>query len=283
MEVFNNIADLRKRLQSFRLAADNHTVGFVPTMGALHEGHLHLVAKALKNSDLVICSIFVNPTQFNNKSDLEKYPRKTVEDLSKLEDAGCDLVFVPSEEEIYPAGTEEYQIDLGLLDEVMEGKYRPGHFKGVAMVVERFFNIIQPDQAYFGKKDFQQVAVIQKMVEQRDLKVQIVPVEIVRSENGLALSSRNERLTEQQKEDALIIYQTLKLGEKIANENPNMNPGELQQLLVKHFNQEGRLKLEYLEIVNNSTLLPAEELKNSSCCIAAYCGEVRLIDNMQMR
>lgn len=256
-------------------------IGFVPTMGALHAGHLTLINEAKAKSDLVVCSIFVNPTQFNNLEDLKKYPRSIDKDADLLGSAGCDVLFVPDEAEIYPKGfINDYEIDFNGLDQVMEGKFRPGHFKGVAMVVERLFSIVNPDVAFFGRKDFQQVAIINHMVRLRKLNVNVAVVETVRNEMGLALSSRNLRLSENEKVDALIIYETLSLAKKLWQQGLKIN--DIKQQLVQFFNS-GKLDLEYLEIVDNITLnIPRQVDQNCTCCIAAYCGDIRLIDNISL-
>ena len=279
MIICQNIDELRKAISGLKNSSSGAVLGFVPTMGALHAGHLSLVKKAAECCDIVVVSIFVNPTQFNDKKDLDKYPRTIDSDIEKLQTTACNIVFVPSEKEIYPSGKPKYQIDLNGLDQVMEGKYRPGHFDGVAMVVERFFDIVKPDKAFFGLKDFQQLAIIKQMVKVRKLDVEIVPVEIARSENGLALSSRNQLLTQDQKEDALIIYKTLMVGKEMADNNL---PVEKILATMRSFFDQGNLKLEYIEIVDPRILQTVKNAQSPMhCCIAAYCGSVRLIDNMQ--
>lgn len=255
------------------------TIGFVPTMGALHEGHLSLVRTAFEQTDTVVVSIFVNPTQFNNPADLAHYPRMLDEDMTLLNDLGNVLIFAPTTAEIYPENDPFKAIDLEGMDAVLEGEFRPGHFKGVVHVVYNLFKIVEPDKAFFGRKDFQQVAIIQKMVEVLDLVVEIVPCETTRSESGLALSSRNLRLSNEELEAALIIFQTLQF---IRSLQPHKTPKEAQQAAVDFFNK-GALKLEYLAIVNSQSLkeLNDEWSDEATCCIAAHCGEVRLIDNMQ--
>ena len=250
-------------------------------MGALHEGHLKLIAEALKKSTRVICSIFVNPTQFNDPKDLDRYPRTLDADVELLTKAGCHYVFVPAVNEVYPNGVNmAYDIDFKGIDEVMEGVFRPGHFKGVAMVVERLFELVKPDIAFFGKKDFQQVAIIKQMVKYRQLPVQIEVVETVRSADGLALSSRNALLSANEKQDALIIFKTLEKAKKLAV--AGMDAQDLKKKLRRFFNT-GNLELEYLEIVHSASLQPVEKIEpGCTCCIAAYCGKVRLIDNMQL-
>lgn len=256
----------------------NSTVGFVPTMGALHEGHGSLINTAKKDNQLVICSIFVNPTQFNKAEDLEKYPRKEKEDVSILEDLGCDFLFMPSNEEIY----KDYQfqgIDLKELETVMEGKFRPGHFQGVCQIVYRLFDLVNPTRAYFGLKDFQQVAVIKYMTSFFKLPVEIVACPTIREVNGLALSSRNLRLSEIEKQEALIIFKTLDFIQKNLTQFESIS--ELKNKALEFFNT-GSLTLEYLEIVdqNSLTLVDDKNKNNLVACIAAYTKHIRLIDNM---
>ncbi len=256
----------------------NSTVGFVPTMGALHEGHGSLITTAKKDNQLVICSIFVNPTQFNKAEDLEKYPRKEIEDISILEELGCDFLLMPSTEEIY----KDYQfqgIDLKELETVMEGKFRPGHFQGVCQIVYRLFDMVKPTRAYFGLKDFQQVAVIKYMTSFFKLPVEIVACPTIREENGLALSSRNLRLSEIEKQEALIIFKTLDFIQKNLTQFESIS--ELKNKALEIFNT-GSLSLEYLEIVNQNslTLVDDKNKNNLVACIAAYTKHIRLIDNM---
>lgn len=260
--------------------ADGKTIGFVPTMGALHEGHLALVERALEQSDTVIVSIFVNPTQFNNLSDLEKYPRMLEKDVDLLSTVGNVIVFAPTFEEVYPKNDTYTPIDLGGLDEVLEGKFRPGHFQGVVHVVRNLFGIVRPDRAFFGLKDFQQLAIIKRMVEVLRLPVEIVPCPTTREKNGLALSSRNLRLNEVEREDALIIFKTLQLISELKKIH---TPAESREKATEFF-QTGKLKLEYLEIVDSKSLLPLKDSwgDQPTCCIAAFCGDVRLIDNIQL-
>jgi pantoate--beta-alanine ligase len=279
MKVINSVIDLNKEIESFRSKNPKVTVGFVPTMGALHNGHVSLLHKAKQASELVVCSIFVNPTQFNNKEDLKNYPRTVDADLKILEENNCDIAFFPSESEIYPKNRDKYQIDLAGLDKVLEGKFRDDHFNGVCMVVERLFDIVKPDIAAFGLKDFQQVAIIKHMISVRNINVEILPCPILRETSGLAMSSRNALLSNQQKSEAAIIYKTLAEGKAEYN-----NGSDLETILEKMNSvfKKGNLKLEYLEIVDNNTLNSVEYVTtNLTCCIAAYSGVVRLIDNIQ--
>lgn len=274
--VFTTVESLRERLNS---SINTAGTAFVPTMGALHNGHLDLVRKALEITSQVVVSIFVNPTQFNSKEDLEKYPRTIERDLELLQATGDVIVFVPSVSEIYPANYKEIDLELGDLGSVMEGRFRPGHFNGVVNVVHRFFEIIEPRYAFFGEKDFQQLAVIKRMVELMELPVEIVACKTIREKSGLAKSSRNERLTDAQKQNALIIMETMKFVN--INQSKDTLSG-LKNKAVEYFNT-GRLELEYLEIVDPKSLQPIENMiENARICIAAYCGEVRLIDNMAL-
>lgn len=256
------------------------SIGVVPTMGALHEGHISLVNQAKKMCDYVIVSIFVNPTQFNNPTDLEKYPRTLEHDTDLLRQYNVDYIFAPNVSEIYPENYSSPHIDLGILDKVMEGKFRPGHFLGVVEVVKRLFDIIQPDYAYFGKKDFQQVAVIRYMTDYFKIPVKIIECPIIRSEKGLALSSRNARLSEEEKEQALLLYRTLDFAK---NNTGVFSPRETIEKCTQLI-RDSELKLEYIEIVNPATLESLSEkwVAGAVCCIAAYCGEIRLIDNMTL-
>lgn len=279
MKVLEQIQELKNQIIDLKAKGSALKVGFVPTMGALHQGHISLIKEARRVSDIVVCSIFVNPTQFNDPKDLINYPRTEESDVILLQESGCDFVFLPSVETIYPPNQAHYEIDLEGIDNLMEGQFRENHFLGVAMVVERLFEIVEPDVAFFGQKDFQQIAVIRKMVEIRKLKVEIVSAPIIRDELGLALSSRNARLSDLQKNEALIICQTLSYGKSLVQQ------GSTPEDCINHmktFFQKGSLRLEYIELVHAITLQKAVDFNEPvQCCIAAYCGEVRLIDNMQ--
>jgi pantoate--beta-alanine ligase len=254
------------------------SIGFVPTMGALHEGHASLISTAKDQNQLVICSIFVNPTQFNKTEDLEKYPRKEMEDISILEEIGCDFLFMPSTEEIYK-NYEFAGIDLKELETVMEGKFRQGHFQGVCQIVYRLFDLVKPTRAYFGLKDFQQVAVIKYMTSFFNLPIEIIACPTIREENGLALSSRNLRLSAIEKQEALIIFKTLDFIKKNLDHFESIS--NLRSKALEIFN-EGKLTLEYLEIVDQSTLTVKNDHSKTNlvACIAAYGNHIRLIDNM---
>jgi len=277
VEILNTVAETRLYLDKEKKL--NKTIGFVPTMGALHQGHLELVKQARKENDVVVVSIFVNPIQFNNKEDLEKYPRTFENDAALLESVGCDLIFYPTVKEMYPEpDTTIY--DFGNLDKVMEGKHRPGHFNGVAIVVKRLFDIINPDKAYFGEKDFQQLAIVKAMVAQLNLPVIIIPCETVREKDGLAMSSRNTRLEPNERNLAPFIYLTLSKAKEKAKYT---NVKELEQWVVNEFNKHKEFKIEYFEIVDSITLQPINDFKDKSAigCIAVFMGDIRLIDNIK--
>ena len=257
-------------------------IGFVPTMGALHEGHLSLVAESRKANDITVCSIFVNPIQFNNKQDLEKYPRNLDGDLKLLQSSGCDYVFVPGNDEIYPDGTPDLDINFGTLDKVLEAKFRPGHFKGVAIIVKRLFEIIAPDNAYFGKKDYQQLLVIRHLVSALRLPVQINACPIVREKDGLAMSSRNLRLTIGERQVAPHIYQVLCSVKEKAGHLPVK---ELKSWAIKKIDSDPAFRMEYFEIVDKNDLHILEnwkEKENAMAFTAVFLGDVRLIDNMEL-
>jgi pantoate--beta-alanine ligase len=276
MFVFEKIADTRKYLDGFR--NQGKSVGFVPTMGALHQGHLELVRRSVKENDITGCSIFVNPIQFNNQEDLAKYPRTLGEDLRMLEEAGCDLVFVPTVEEMYPGPVKE-KFDFGDLEHLMEGAHRPGHFNGVAIVVKKLFEIFQPDRAYFGEKDFQQLRIIQSLVKVEVIPVEIVPCPTVREPDGLAMSSRNRRLSPVERAVAPEIYRTLILAKKLSAEIPLM---EVKNACRKKLEDRGFV-VDYFEIADIETLQPVRNRDDAPgiiACVAAFLGPVRLIDNM---
>lgn len=262
------------------------SIGFVPTMGALHNGHLSLIRRARIENDFVVCSIFVNPIQFTNKEDLEKYPRTFDSDYNLLENEGCDMIFVPEVDEIYPNNDEPVTVyDLDGLDKPMEGVFRPGHFQGVCVVVHKLFNIINPKKAYFGEKDYQQLAIIRHMARSLKLAVEIVGCPIVRNEDGLAMSSRNMRLSSSERQVAPLIYKTL-LQAKHQIETLteiNITPFQLKQWISEQISSDPFLKPEYVEIVNKITLQPVNdwnESKDLIVCVAVFDGSVRLIDNI---
>ena len=263
------------------LKADNKTIGFVPTMGALHEGHLTLVRQCVAENEVCIVSVFVNPTQFNNKADLEKYPRNVEKDAQLLEKAGCAYVFAPSADEMYSADELEntFEFDFGGMDRLMEGKFRPGHFNGVVQVVSKLFKLVQPDKAYFGKKDFQQLAIIHRMVRLMHFQVEIIDCPIVREASGLAMSSRNERLSAAERDTAANIYRILNESRNLTD---TMSPAELTQWVTDEVNNAGGLSVEYFDIADRETLITIDRWQPESIgCIAVFCGEVRLIDNIE--
>lgn len=267
--------------------ASQQTIGLVPTMGALHAGHASLVKRAVEDNDVCFVSVFVNPTQFNNKEDLAKYPRDIERDAQLLESIGVHYVFAPTPEEMYSAEemNTTFEFDFVGLDKVMEGKMRPGHFNGVVQVVSRLFYLVQPDKAYFGEKDFQQLAIIHHMVEHSSMagsfgNLQIIDCPIVREDSGLALSSRNERLSASEKQTALAISKTLFASLKWAKE-ANATVSSVQQRVIDDVNAVKGLEVEYYEIVDQTTLLPTNTFKHAIGCITVYCGSVRLIDNIK--
>ncbi len=283
MQIIETKKELQRQIEACK--RQGKTIGLVPTMGALHQGHASLVQRAVSENDVCFVSVFVNPTQFNNKEDLAKYPRNLNRDAELLESLGAQFMFAPSPEEMY--SQEEmnttFSYDFEGLDQVMEGKMRPGHFNGVVQVVSRLFYLIEPDRAYFGEKDYQQLAIIHHMVERSALKgtfgdLQIIGCPIVRQENGLALSSRNERLTEAEKLTAANIYKVLKSSVKSAK---SASVEAVQREVVDAINAIDGLEVEYYEIVDQSTLLPAKDFSHAIGCVTVYCGPVRLIDNIK--
>jgi pantoate--beta-alanine ligase len=277
MEIINR----RQRMASLtrKIRRENKTIGFVPTMGALHEGHLRLVSEARQMCDVVIVSIFVNPTQFNDKSDLEKYPRDLTADAAMLAEYSVDYIFAPEITEIYPNGASTFVYVEGL-SEKLEGASRPGHFRGVATVVTILFNTIRPDFAFFGQKDAQQVAVIKQFTHDLGFETEIIIVPTIREENGLAMSSRNERLTSEERQKASIIYQSLREA-KIAFKNGERNALNLEQIVREKVQAEPLALIDYVAVVDNQTLEPIEKIGDNEVLIAVAVnfGDVRLIDN----
>lgn len=278
MKAFATVKELREALQAVR----NGKVGFVPTMGALHEGHISLVERARKECDTVVVSVFVNPTQFNDKTDLKNYPRTPESDAAMLEAAGVDYVLFPTVEEIYPE-PDTRVFEFGLVDKVMEGATRPGHFNGVAQVVSRLFAIVEPDKAYFGEKDFQQIAVIRAMVAQLGLKVEIVDCPIIRDTDGLARSSRNTLLDKAHRAAAPHIYEVLSAA---ASKTGEMTPDELSAWVVEQVNAEPLLETIYFQAVDALTMQQVhswDESPRIQGCIAVQAGAIRLIDNIKLK
>ncbi len=275
-QVFRTVKSLQNHLSE---VAKNRTIGFVPTMGALHAGHVSLVKESVETCDFTVVSIFVNPTQFNNASDLEKYPRDFDKDISLLEETAETIVFAPTVDEMYPEGHEAKRMELGRVAEIMEGEFRPGHFDGVVEVVYRLFEIIEPTHSFFGEKDLQQLSIIQRMVKEFNVPVNVVGCETHRLPGGLAASSRNKRLTEDQKEKALILYQSL---DRVRSEKGQYGPREAREKVIEWF-ETSELELEYIEFVDATTFEDvADWTSNTHGCIAAYAGEVRLLDNISM-
>jgi pantoate--beta-alanine ligase len=277
MEIVTTRKDVREKIDQWK--NKGKIVGFVPTMGALHKGHLSLVREAREQSDVVVVSIFVNPTQFNNPDDLKTYPRDLDKDVKMLEELKVELIFAPTVKEMYPE-EDTRQFDFGNLDKVMEGKFRPGHFNGVAQVVSKLFDYVNPDKAFFGEKDFQQLAIIRRMVKDLKMPVDVVGCPIVREPDGLAMSSRNMLLEPEMRKNAPVIAETL-------SESLNFAPGktvkETIDLVTEKINNTGKLEVEYFEIVDGDTLQAVENWDDSDYivgCIAVFAGKVRLIDNV---
>lgn len=280
MKIVSSVKELNGYLAEGK--QNNKKIGFVPTMGALHKGHLSLVDRCVKGNDICVVSVFVNPTQFNDKHDLETYPRMLEADCALLEPAGCDFVFAPSAEEMYPE-PDTRTFDFGTVSDVMEGAKRPGHFNGVAQVVSKLFYIVEPDNAYFGEKDFQQIAVIRAMVKQLDIPVTINACPIVREADDLALSSRNTRLTPEQRQKAPLIARTLKESVTFAAEK---SVQEVIDSVINTINSDPGMEVEYYEIVNGNTLESIRDWSDADDvvgCVTVYCGAVRLIDNIRYK
>ncbi len=275
MKVFDNINMTQNYLKSFQ----NKTLGFVPTMGALHEGHIALIKKSIAENDLTVCSIFVNPTQFNNPEDLKKYPRTLDEDCKMLKEAGCDVVFAPTAEEMYP-NLPQIKLNFGYLEEILEGKFRPGHFNGVGIVVAKLFHIIKPNKTYFGQKDIQQVAVINRLIKDLSFDLEMIVCDTIREDDGLAMSSRNRRLSNESRALAPKIYESLKLGEKLllAGESTESAKSKISDF----YRTYPEFELEYYEITDLESLESISEYstkRKTAIIVAAHLGGVRLIDN----
>ncbi|MGB4205256.1 MAG: pantoate--beta-alanine ligase [Bacteroidales bacterium] len=279
MEIVRTISETKAIIE--KIKAEGKTIGFVPTMGALHAGHISLQERSHKENDFTVCSIFVNPIQFNNAEDLEKYPRTEERDIEMLEKAGCHLVFIPSVNEMY--GEKEKTVyDFGHLDKILEGEFRPGHFNGVAIVVKKLFDIVTPHKAYFGEKDYQQLAIVKQLVRMHDIPVEIVPCPTMREPSGLAMSSRNERLSLEEKEIATILYRTLK---QTVEKTSELTPEECENWAIQQINAAPGMSVEYFSIVDAETMLPVKKWHEGQqvvACVAAFIGEVRLIDNMMI-
>jgi pantoate--beta-alanine ligase len=283
MQIINTKQELVKQMAA--CVRQGKTIGFVPTMGALHAGHASLVKQACAENEVCVVSVFVNPTQFNNKEDLLKYPRNLTKDAELLADLGVHFVFAPTPDEMYSQEEmdQQFSFDFAGLDQVMEGKMRPGHFNGVVQVVSRLFDLVRPNNAYFGEKDFQQLAIIHHMVERSSLSdrytdLHIVDCPIVREVSGLAMSSRNERLSVEEKQTAVAISQTLFASLQWAK---TASVKEVQQRVIDTINAVDGLEVEYYEIVDKETLQPTDCWENAVGCVTVYCGPVRLIDNIR--
>ena len=276
MKIINNIIELRSILETLKAKG---SIGLVPTMGALHEGHISLVKQCRAENEVVVVSIFVNPTQFNDKNDLIAYPRTEKQDADMLEKAGCDIIFLPSVEEMYPT-TDDRIFDFDNLDKVMEGSSRPGHFNGVGQIVSKLFDAVLPNKSYFGEKDYQQLAIIRKMVELHGYDLDIVGCSTCRAENGLALSSRNMLLTEQQRSVAPNIYRIIKMASEMVWKSSE----EAENYVVSEISKEPLMEVEYFTLADQATLSPIEDwagCENKRGFIVVKMGKVRLIDNIK--
>ncbi len=277
MKIFTSNTEIRDVI--IDLKKSGQMIGFVPTMGALHQGHLKLINASKQENDITVCSIFVNPIQFNNPIDLENYPRVINEDSQLLQSVSCDILFAPSVEEMYPFGMPEITINFGYQNTILEGQFRAGHFSGVGIVVSKLFNIIQPDKAYFGQKDFQQCLVVKQMIRELSIPITIKIIETEREADGLAISSRNKRLTIKERQIAPFIYQTLKWA---VSQLSFLKFSEIKIKVAQTINSAG-LKLEYIDLVDSNSGKLAETIHPNHqyvICIAAFLGEVRLIDNL---
>jgi pantoate--beta-alanine ligase len=282
MLLFKRVADLQKYIKSLKIKG--LSIGFAPTMGALHAGHTSLVERTKASCDVAVVSIFINPTQFNDAKDLDKYPRTPERDLELLSEAGCDIVFMPDVSEVYPNGnTPSVKYDFGKLERILEGEFRPGHFDGMAQVVSRLLDIVQPSHLFMGQKDFQQLAIVARMLELQKSKIELVSCPIIREKDGLAMSSRNVRLTESDRLIAPLIHQTLKEAtEKV----DDYTPSDIVRICSTKLKLEPRFKLEYFEIVDGRTLLPIRIFEDTDYAVAltaVWVGDVRLIDNIILK
>jgi pantoate--beta-alanine ligase len=278
MEIFKQITPLKAYLKKARLSGKS--IALVPTMGALHDGHMSLIKAARTQNQIIVCSVFVNPTQFNNPVDLVKYPRTIEKDIQLLEEVQCDVLFSPETEEIYPE-TPSLKFDFGNLDKVMEGKFRPGHFSGVGLVVAKLLHIVEPDHAYFGQKDWQQFAIIRQLVEGLNFNLALHSVPTLRESDGLALSSRNQRLTSEQRVLAPVFYQALRAAQQLLLSGTALSL--VKKTVHEIVEQKPGVTLEYFELADSKNLNLIENVERSNqpiLCIAGYIGEIRLIDNL---
>ena len=278
MQIIQTKAELEQTVAACK--RQGKSIGLVPTMGALHEGHASLIRRCVSENEVTFVSVFVNPTQFNNKEDLAKYPRDLMRDAELLSAINADFIFAATPEEMYTPEemSTTFQFDFGGLDQVMEGKMRPGHFNGVVQVVSKLFRMVQPDRAYFGEKDYQQLAIIRRMKEVMQFDIQIIGCPIVREASGLALSSRNERLSLAEKETAVNISRVLFASLDYAKTH---SVSETEQWVISEINGIEGLEVEYYEIVDQTTLLPVQDFSHAIGCVTVYCGPVRLIDNIK--
>ena len=276
MEVLKTRLDILKHLEGY---SAKKTIGFIPTMGGLHEGHLKLIEASKNECAVTLCSIFVNPMQFNDDNDFKHYPRNLEADLEKLRKAGCDIVYTPETSDLYLKNEKVKEFDFGTLTTNMEGKFRNGHFNGMATVVEKFFKLIMPTKAFFGEKDLQQLQIVKLLVKQIDVPIKVVGIATVREKNGLAKSSRNKLLSESEKKEAELIYRSLAYCQK----NKKKGPDKLKLHVENQFKKNRHLELEYIEIVSLTSMMPIKKWKdenNNAICIAAYINGIRLIDNI---
>jgi len=277
MFLFETVKDLQSHLT--RIRQKSNLIGFVPTMGALHKGHLSLIQQSKSYSDCTVASIFVNPTQFNDADDLAKYPRTIASDMNMLKSVQNDVLFLPSVAEVYPDEIDtSLSLDFGKLDKVMEGYFRPGHFDGMAQVVKRLLDIVQPDHLYMGQKDFQQLTIVRDMIRQLELPVKLVMCPIIREADGLAMSSRNRRLTKENRENAVILSKTLQMA---SDSMDKMSPAAITAKAMDDLGVSG-FKPEYFEIADGFTLQPIERFEDAEfivACTAVWAGDIRLIDN----
>ncbi len=280
MRIFSDIYDLQEHLNKLR--KNGKSIGFVPTMGALHNGHISLIKSSITENDITVCSIFVNPTQFNNSADLQNYPRTMNADIELLDSINCDLVFTPTVEAMYPKPETEILFNFGTIEQVMEGKDRPGHFQGVGTIVKKLFDIVEPNNAYFGKKDYQQLLIIKELTRQYNLSPNIIGCEIIRENDGLAMSSRNTRLTKHQRDEAPFIRKTMLW----AKENiENYSPNNLTKEVENRINSNSEMRITYFEISEANTLIKCENWESNTDYIGfivVEMGDVRLIDNIEL-
>jgi pantoate--beta-alanine ligase len=279
MDIFKEIEPLKAFLRQEKIGG--RSLGFVPTMGALHQGHLALIKASKHENALTVCSIYVNPTQFNNPSDLAKYPRTLDQDIELLRNTGCDVLFCPDNDEMY-SSESRIKFDFGALDKVLEGSYRPGHFSGVALVVSKLFHIVSPDKAYFGQKDFQQFKIIEMLVDELKFNISLRCMPIEREADGLAMSSRNARLSPKQRKEAIIFYKSLQDARELLKKGNSMK--NIHEVIKSKFENTTEGRLEYLELVDATNLTLLENVSDKAILlIAGYVGEVRLIDNLLLK